>query len=76
MPRGNNPLKAKRSPIALNQTVREYLDAIALTGIYGNVWTDVAKKFISDGVAQALRDGVVPRRKLTVSYETDDTGKS
>jgi hypothetical protein len=71
MPRGTNPMRPKMVRLALNQAVREYLEGIALTGVHGNVWSDVAKKFIGDGIAQALRDGTVPRRKTHVPYETD-----
>jgi hypothetical protein len=69
MPRQSNPVRPKMVRLALNQAVREYLEGIALTGIHGNVWSDVAKKFIGDGIAQALRDGVVPKRKSEVPYE-------
>jgi hypothetical protein len=54
----------------------EYLQGIALTGIHGNGWTDVAKKYIGDGIAQALRDRVIPRRKSEVPYEIADDDQS
>jgi hypothetical protein len=75
MPRKPNPLRPKRVTLALNQAVRDYLEGIAQTGIHGNVWSDVAKKFIGDGIAQALRDNTVPRRKTEVPYETDQSEK-
>ena len=65
-------MRPKMVRLALNQPVREYLEGIALTGIHGNVWSDVAKKFIGDGIAAALRDGLVPKRRSTVPYETED----
>jgi hypothetical protein len=67
-----NSLRARSTRLALNQATKEYLEGIALTGIHGNNWTDVAKKFIGDGIAQALRDRVIPRRKSEVPYEIDD----
>jgi hypothetical protein len=72
MPRKPNPLRPKRVTLALNQAVRDYLDGIALTGIHGNVWSDVAKKFIGDGIAKALSDNIIRRRKTEVPYETDE----
>lgn len=72
MPRKKNPVRPKMVRLQLNQAVREYLEGIALTGVHGNVWSDVAKKYIGDGIAQALRDKVVPRRKSEVPYETDE----
>jgi hypothetical protein len=56
-----SPGESKR--LSLNQSQLDYLQGIALTGIHGNSWTDVAKKFIGDGIAQALRDRVIPRAK-------------
>jgi len=65
-------MRAKSKRLALNQAMMDYLEGIARAGIHGNGWTDVAKKFIGDGIAQALRDRVIPRRKSEVPYETDD----
>jgi hypothetical protein len=74
--RKRNPAPSQSKRLALNPATMEYLEGIALTGIHGNSWTDVAKKFIGDGIAQALRDRVVPRRKSEVPYETvDDQGQ-
>ena len=72
MPRSANPMRPKIVRLALNQAVREYLDGIALTGVHGNVASDVAKKFIGDGIAAALRDGLIPKRRSKVPYETED----
>jgi hypothetical protein len=72
MPRKTNPMRPKVIRLALNQSVADYLHAIALTGVHGNVDTDVAKKYIGDGIAQAIRDRLVPKRKSEVPYETDD----
>ena len=72
MSRKHNPVRPKMFRLALNQAVMDYLEGIALTGIHGNVWSDVAKKFIGDGIAQAIRDNTVPRRKSQVPYETDE----
>jgi hypothetical protein len=72
MPRTANPMRPKMVRLALNLPVREYLEGIALTGIHGNVWSDVAKKFIGDGIAQAIRDGTIPKRKSEVPYEVEE----
>lgn len=64
-------MRPKMVRLQLNQAVRDYLDGIALTGVHGNVWSDVAKKFIGDGIAQALRDNLVPKRKSEVPYKTE-----
>lgn len=72
MSRTNNPMRPKTVRLALNQAVMDYLEGIARTGIHGNVWSDVAKKFIGDGIAAALRDGAIPRRKSDVPYETNE----
>lgn len=69
MARKSNPMRPKTVRLQLNQAVREYLEGIALTGIHGNVWSDVAKKYIGDGIAQALRDNVVPKRESEVPYK-------
>jgi len=71
MPRGQNPMRPKLVRLRLNKVVLDYLEGIALTGIHGNVWSDVAKKFIGDGIAHSLRDGTIPRRKSNVPYEVD-----
>ena len=75
MPRNANPMRPKAIRLALNQAVMDYLEAIARTGIHGNVWSDVAKKFIGDGIAQALRDRTIPRRKTEVPYEVADSDR-
>ena len=72
MSRKYNPIRPKVVRLAFNQAVLECLEGIALTGIHGNVWSDVAKKFIGDGISQVLRDGTIPRRKSAVPYETAD----
>jgi hypothetical protein len=65
-------MRPKIVRLALNQAVRDYLEGIALTGIHGNSASDVAKKFIGDGIAGALRDRIIPKRATKTPYETED----
>jgi hypothetical protein len=65
---GSKPLNLK-----VNKVAREYLEAIANAGTHGNNWTDVAHRFIGDGIERAIRRRVIKRRKMNSQYPTDDS---
>jgi hypothetical protein len=67
-----NTVGSKSLNLKLNEAAREYLETIARAGTYGNNWTDVAHRFIGDGIERAIRRAVIPRRKLEVSYPTEN----
>lgn len=58
--------------VQLTNTVRDYLEAIAVRGLHGNEWTDVAAYLVRDGIERLIREGTIPRRKFDVPYETDE----
>jgi hypothetical protein len=71
MARPSNTVKSKPLRLTLNQAAIEYLEAIAAAGTFGNNWTEVAHRFIGDGIERAIRRKTIPRRKSKVSYETE-----
>lgn len=74
--RKRNPSPSQSKRLAFSPETMAYLEEIATTGIYGTLWTDVAKKFIGDGIAQALRDKFIAIRKTSASEANDDGQKS
>lgn len=66
-----NTVSSKPFGLKLNQVTRDYLEAIANVGTHGNNWTDVVYRFIGEGIERAIRDNVIPRRSVPVSYETE-----
>jgi hypothetical protein len=72
--RTKNTVKSKPLRITSNQTEREYLEAIVNAGTSGsNNWTEVAHKFIGEGIERAIRRGTIPRKKMKVPYETEES---
>jgi hypothetical protein len=61
--------------LKVNQVARDYLEAIANAGTYGNNWTDVAYRFIGEGIERAIREKVIPRREAKVGYPIADQSK-
>lgn len=51
---GTKPLSVVVSPL-----VRAWLEQLASFGVYGRTATAVAERFVSDAVAQELKDGLL-----------------
>ena len=57
------------------QTICAYLDAIVNTGLYGNDPQDAVQRLVCEGIERAIREGVIPRAALPVSYKTTPMGR-
>jgi hypothetical protein len=68
--RTKNTVKSQPLRLAVNPVERAYLEAIANAGTQGNNWTEVAHRFIGDGIERAVRKGMIPRRAQEVPYDT------
>jgi hypothetical protein len=68
--RGKNIVETEPLRLALNPVAKAYLVELAKAGTLGNHWTEVAHRFIGDGIEQAIREGMIPRRLQEVSYDT------
>jgi hypothetical protein len=57
--------------MAKGEIVTDYLKALVNTGLYGATVGEVKDRLIFEGIQFALRQGVIPRRKLYFGYERD-----
>jgi hypothetical protein len=74
--RPHKPATRRSRGLKFDQVTLDYLETIARLGTHGNHWTDVAHRFIGDGIERAIRRKAIPRRTLEVSYETNENAKS
>jgi hypothetical protein len=48
--------------------VQDYLMALVATGLYGATVEEVGYRLICEGIQHKIRDGIIPRRWVQVTY--------
>jgi hypothetical protein len=62
----------KPIPVRLRPVIRHYLGELAKTGAYGKSKAGVMRRFIENGIVQALESGLIEKQDARAYGETID----